>query len=254
VKSVNFYSCNVCGWTGNRFDSDSWHKYTICPHCGSDVRQRLFVACLEHAKVLDINLTLKEKHILHFAPEASISKLIVDLSNNYKTTDFLREDCDIKLDMCDMKEIASSSFEVVIAFDVLEHVPNYISALKEIRRILSNDVGIAILSVPQRDNLDQTYEDPSITEPKDRENAYGQWDHLRIFGDDFAGNVSKEGFQVIEISWKSFDDMTSLRHTLRAPIPNPHINATNNRRIYICRKFDIPKISPSAQSKPFQAT
>jgi SAM-dependent methyltransferase len=237
-KDVNFYSCNVCGWTGNRFDSDGWHKHSRCPHCGSDVRQRLFVACLENTKDLGINLSLKGKRILHFAPEASISKLITDLTDNYKTADFLREDCDIRLDMCDMKEIASSSFDIVIAFDVLEHVPNYNTALMEIHRILSDDIGIAILSVPQRDNLPHTYEDPTITDPKDREDAYGQWDHLRIFGDNFGDEVAKEGFQVTEISWKSFNDMTSLRHTLKHPIPSPHINATNNRRIYICSKIE----------------
>lgn len=236
-KFAKFYSCNVCGWTGNRFDSDVWHKHSICPHCESDVRHRLFVACLEHTRDLGINLSLKGKRILHFAPEPLISKLIGDLTDNYKTADFQREECDIKLDMCEMKEIALSSFDIVIAFDVLEHVPNYNAALKEIHRILSDDIGIAILSVPQRDNLTQTYEDPTITDPKDREKAYGQGDHLRIFGDNFGDEVAEEGFQVTEISWKSFNDITSLRHTLKHPIPNPHVNATNNRRIYICSKI-----------------
>ncbi len=124
---------------------------------------------------------------------------------------------------------------MVIAFDVLEHVPNYKIALQEIRRIL-NDSGIAILTVPQRDNLPETYEDRNILLPKEREKSYGQADHLRIFGDDFAKLVSAEGFQVKEISHKSFNEIISLRHMLKHPIASKNINATNNRRLYICIK------------------
>jgi ubiquinone/menaquinone biosynthesis C-methylase UbiE len=136
-----------------------------------------------------------------------------------------------------MKEIKSSSFDVVIALDVLEHVPSYSTALKEIYRVLTDNNGIAILSVPQRDSLGQTYEDPTITGSQEREKAYGQQDHLRIFGDDFATEVEKEGFTALEVSWKSFNDITSLRHMLKHPIASNNFNATNNRRIYICRKI-----------------
>lgn len=235
-RSGYFYSCNVCAWKGKRFASDIWHKYSSCPHCGSDVRQRLFVACLEHAKELGINLSLKGKSVLHFAPEPLITRIIRGLTDNYKTADFLREDCDIKLDMCDMNGVLSSSLDIVIAFDVLEHVPNYTTALREIHRILVADSGMAILSVPQRNDLAETYEDLTITEPKERKKAYGQHDHLRIFGEDFAVKVAKEGFRVNEISWRSFNDITSLRHMLKHPVPSSNINATNNRRIYICCK------------------
>ena len=159
-----------------------------------------------------------------------------NLTTTYNTADFIRDDCDMKLDMCDMKEVSSSSFDVLIAFDVLEHVPNFRTALKEINRILIDNIGIAVLSVPQRDNLIKTYEDSSITAPKDREKTFGQWDHLRIFGDEFADEVTKQGFQVLEISWKSFNDIVASKYMLKHPIPSSDINATNNRRIYICRK------------------
>ncbi len=238
IKFANnkFYSCNICGWNGRNFKSDKWHKYSTCPNCESDVRHRLFVACLEHTKDIGIEFSLKGKKVLHFAPETLISNLMPNLTTTYNTADFIRDDCDIKLDMCDMKEVSSSSFDVLIAFDVLEHVPNFRTALKEINRILIDNIGIAVLSVPQRDNLIKTYEDFSITEPKDREKTFGQWDHLRIFGDDFADEVTKQGFQVLEISWKSFNDIVASKYMLKHPIPSSDINATNNRRIYICRK------------------
>ena len=235
IKKYRFYSCNLCGWEGEKFTSNKWHKYSTCPNCGSGVRHRLFAACLEHQKDIGINFSLKEKKILHFAPEILIKNLMPDLTNHYKTADFLRDDCDMKLDLCDMKGITSSSFEVLIAFDVLEHVPDFRSALKEINRVLNNG-GIAVLSVPQRDNLEKTFEDNSIKEAKDREKAFGQWDHLRIFGDDFGTEVMQHGFQVLEISWKSFNDIISSKYMLKNPIPSNDINATNNRRIYLCIK------------------
>lgn len=232
----NFYECNICGWRGNRFGSDRWHKYSTCPSCGSEVRHRLLLACLEYQKELGIDICLRGKRILHFAPERIISKVISKFTNTYRTADLVRKDCDFNIDMCDMKTISSSSFDVAIAFDVLEHVPNYKTALKEIRRILV-DNGVAILSVPQRDNLLDTYEDKNIVLPKEREKAYGQWDHLRIFGDNFGSLISKEGFHTIEINHESFNNILSLRHMLQHPIPSSDINATNNRRLYFCKKI-----------------
>ncbi len=230
-----FYSCNACGWRGNRFGSDNWHKFSKCPSCGSEVRHRLFLACLEYSKDIGIDLSLEGKRVLHFAPEIIISKILSKLTDSYKTADLLRKDCDFNLDLCDMSIMGASSFDIVIVFDVLEHVPNYKIAIKEIRRILSK-FGIAILSVPQQDNLPETYEDRNIVLPKDREKAYGQWDHLRMFGDDFAKLISEEGFKVKEISYKSFNEIISLRHMLKHPIPSKNKNATNNRRLYLCMK------------------
>ena len=119
IQSENnkFYSCNLCGWNGRKFKSDKWHKYSTCPNCQSDVRHRLFVACLEHTKDLSMEFSLKDKKVLHFAPETLISNLMPNLTTSYMTADFIRDDCDKKLDMCDMKEISSSSFDVLIAFD-----------------------------------------------------------------------------------------------------------------------------------------
>lgn len=54
---------------------------------------------------------------------------------------------------------------MVIAFDVLEHVPDYQKALQEVHRVLSPG-GYAIFTVPQKDNLLVTFEDPSIVQKK----------------------------------------------------------------------------------------
>ena len=51
--------------------------------------------------------------------------------------------------MSNMPEMKGDSFDVVIAFDVLEHVPDYQKALEEVHRILSSR-GFAIFTVPRK--------------------------------------------------------------------------------------------------------
>jgi hypothetical protein len=68
--------CNVCGWQGRRFESDSWHPYTLCPKCYSEVRHRLLAAALSHTNGLSVETILKGKAVLHFAPEAVVGELV----------------------------------------------------------------------------------------------------------------------------------------------------------------------------------
>ena len=44
--------------------------------------------------------------------------------------------------------------------------------------------------------MDKTYEDPSITEPNEREKAFGQSDHVRAYGQDYADRLREAGFSV----------------------------------------------------------
>ena len=43
-----------------------------------------------------------------------------------------------------------------------------------------------------------TYEDASITNPAEREKAFGQNDHVRLYGKDYPERLRKAGFQVTE--------------------------------------------------------
>jgi SAM-dependent methyltransferase len=69
-------------------------------------------------------------------------------------------------------------------------------AFKEIQRILKPG-GWAILLVPINPDVD-TFEDPSVTDPKERQRLYGQYDHVRQFGRDYADVLRKAGFEVVE--------------------------------------------------------
>ena len=125
----------------------------------------------------------------------------------------------------------------LIVFDVLEHVTNDKKALSEITRILKPG-GLAILTVPMKDNLKTTFEDPSITDPKEREKVFGQFDHLRIYGEDFYDLVAKQGLDVEIVDHTMFDGDTIKKHVLFPPVLSKHPLATNYRKIYFGTKLN----------------
>lgn len=227
--------CNICGWKGRIFSSDSWHPYTICPKCDSQVRHRLVLAAVTTLLKLGINALVQGKRVIHFAPEKAFSRFFKDGASKYVTADLYGDNVDLALDMCDMSGVADSSFDLVIACDVLEHAPDDSSALREIWRILSMQ-GWAILTVPQRDDLPTKHEDHSITTPKGRKQAFGQEDHLRIYGDDFGGFLETHGFNVTVVDERTLDSKIVDKHVLFPPILSDHPLATNHRKIYFAQK------------------
>jgi predicted SAM-dependent methyltransferase len=178
---------------------------------------------------------IKEKRVLHFAPEANISNILKMYTESYTTAD-INDDHDIKLDISNMNIINDDEFDVVIACDVLEHVKNDISAMKEIFRILNTN-GYAILLVPQKDNLKKTYEDPSIISPEGRTHAYGQADHLRMYGDDFKQKLQDVGFSVTVVDENNFKKEESNKFVLFPPVLSKHPLATNYRKVFFARKI-----------------
>jgi len=228
--------CNVCGWRGRRFKSDIWHKYLNCPKCCASVRQRLFVAALQQIDEVSLEKLIKNKKILHFAPEKIISSLLRKEAASYITADFLKADCDLKLNMSNMAEIEDEEYDIVIAFDVLEHVPSYQKALEEVYRILSPK-GYGIFTVPQEDDLVKTFEDPGIVTPKGRLEAYGQSDHLRLFGADFSNILANKGFSVTAIDESNFPVEIVKKYTLFPPVLSMQPMATNYRKVFFAQKI-----------------
>ena len=230
--------CNICGWGGKAFTDDHWHPGSVCPNCGSQVRHRLFTATLDgqcNRPELAETQLLMGKVILHFAPERQLRERLRRVSRKHTTADFDRGDCDLKLDMSSMPSIEDSSFDVVIACDVLEHVPDDLAAMRELHRILRSG-GVAILSVPQMDSPAMTDQDPTVRSEADREKRFGQKDHVRMYGDDFIERLRGVGFEVDVITDADFkpDAVSSL--VLRPPVRSPRSLATNERRIYFAKK------------------
>jgi SAM-dependent methyltransferase len=223
--------CNICGWTGRTLSSDAWHKHVVCPECGSQVRHRLLLAGIERLPELAAERLVKGKRVLHFAPESVLADFFQREAGEYRTADYLREQVDFQVDMCRMPEVATGSFDLVIACDVLEHVPDDSAAVAELFRILAPG-GCAILSIPQKDGLATKYEDASITSPEGRLAAFGQDDHLRIYGDDFDRFLAAHGFQVNVVNAGRFAPDIVKRYVLHPPVLSTHPLATNHRRIY----------------------
>lgn len=74
-------------------------------------------------------------------------------------------------------------FDVIICSHVLEHIKDDRKAIHELFRVLKQK-GIAFLQVPISKKAKDTFEDFTITSPKEREKYFGQKDHVRIYGQD----------------------------------------------------------------------
>lgn len=226
--------CNICGWQGARFTDDIWHRGTICPVCRSQVRHRLLMAVLMASEEFSLARLFAEKEVLHFAPEQQTGRFFSAQAKRYVSADFERGDVDCQLDISAMPAIADSSIDTVIVCDVFEHVPEDRRALGELRRILRPG-GIAILTVPQPDDLARTDEDFTVTDQAERVRRFGQKDHVRIYGEDFAARIAGAGFALTVVTAADLPEAAQRRHVLTPPEPSPHPLATNRRRLYFCR-------------------
>ena len=234
--------CNICHYKAQKLNSDIWHQYSVCPKCWSGVRQRLLWAVLNDSKDWHIEKLISNKRVLHFAPEKVISKLIEPLAAKYTTADYLADGyidayyhIDYNMDISNMHQLENNEYDCIIACDVLEHVSDDKKALRDVFRVLDNG-GYCIFTVPQKDNLAITFEDLSITKPKEREEKFGQSDHLRIYGDDFLLMIEQAGFKAVQIDEYAFNEGQRNKNVLFPPTLSDHPLATNYRKIFVGHK------------------
>lgn len=137
------------------------------------------------------------KHVLHFAPEQAFYKRFKKQANlTYTTTDLESPLADVKADICNLP-FADHSFDLILCNHVLEHIPDDTKAMQELYRILKPG-GMGIFQVPQDLSRPITFQDDSITDPKERTLIFGQYDHVRIYGLDYFDKLRQIGFTVIE--------------------------------------------------------
>ncbi len=96
------------------------------------------------------------------------------------------------MDITDV-QYPDDTFDVIYCSHVLEHVPEDRKAMRELRRVLA-PAGWAVLQVPI--TAEETFEDPSVTDPEERERLFGQCDHVRRYGPDYALRLKEAGFEV----------------------------------------------------------
>lgn len=169
-------------------------------------------------------LFLKEKtnfftdqiKLLHIAPELCFMKIFENMENiDYISADIESPLAKVKMDVHNIP-FAANTFDVVFCNHVMEHVEDDIKAMGEIHRVLKPG-GWAIIQSPVYMFLKKTLEDPSITDPLERERVFGQNDHMRKYGRDYGERLKKAGFTVTEDNYlNELSDEVRARYALPA--------------------------------------
>jgi SAM-dependent methyltransferase len=136
--SEDVSSCNVCQTPVSKFEDYNGRVKSRCPKCGSVERQRVFVEIYD--KFLRHEFDLRQRRVLALSPsnaermiflQRHISNIVsCDIQPQLKT--------DIVADITSMPQIASASFDCVIASYVLTCVHDLDAALAEIHRVLKS--------------------------------------------------------------------------------------------------------------------
>ena len=184
--------CPVCGNSSRKFAAAGADKRldAKCAHCGALERHRLVWKFFKEKTNLSDG---RGKKMLHIAPEVFFSKRLKQIPGlDYLTADLYDNSVNLKMDITKI-QFPDNSFDIIYCSHVLEHVIDDRKAMREFYRTLKSG-GWAAIMVPV--NSEETFEDPSVTDPKERLKLFGPSDHVRIYGHDFAGRLREAGFRV----------------------------------------------------------
>lgn len=166
----------------------------LCPDSLSLERHRLLWLYLNERT----NFFKEKLHFLHIAPEQCFMKKFEQQhGEGYTTADLESPLAKVKMDVHHIP-FEDNTFDVTMCNHVMEHVEDDIRAMREIYRVLKPG-GWAIMQVPFFHPIpEKTFEDKSIQSPEAREKAYGQDDHVRLYGQDYPDRIRSAGFTVTE--------------------------------------------------------
>ncbi|WP_200980181.1 class I SAM-dependent methyltransferase [Echinicola sp. 20G] len=207
----NQVSCTVCKKEFRKFlpYGRRARENALCPNCLALERHRLMWLFLKQ-KTNFFSAPLK---VLHVAPELCFIDRFEKLNNlEYITGDIESPLAKVKMDIHQIP-FEDNSFDVVFCNHVMEHVDDDIQACKEINRVLKKG-GWGIIQSPVYD-IPETLEDKSVTSPAERERLFGQRDHVRKYGHDYAKRLSQSGLEVHEnLFVKELPAQTIEQHAL----------------------------------------
>lgn len=167
-----------------------------CPNCGSVDRSRLLYLFFE----LRTEVYERKTLLLHISPNHEIARALGGNPNVKQVCGSIEPDQykEFNAIYLDVQKIdaSDSHFDVVVCCHVIEHVDDDSLAFKEIYRVLKPN-GFAVLQVPLALNLEKTLEDKNDITPKQRKIAYGQVDHVRLYGVDYFERIRAAGFRVV---------------------------------------------------------
>lgn len=177
-------------------------RYGKCYKCGSSDRERLIYLYLKDE--LKLFETSKKKRILHIAPEKNLTKTLLRSGfEDYVCGDLFTPGYKYPAHVKDIDILSipygDITFDLIICNHVLEHIPDDLRAMRELYRVLKPG-GRAVLQVPISKNSAATFEDFSVTDPEKRELVFGQFDHVRIYGQDYVQRLRESGFNVKRVN------------------------------------------------------
>jgi SAM-dependent methyltransferase len=163
-----------------------------CPRCGSRARQRLLWLFLTAERLL----ATRGLRILHLAPEAAVERRLRMLEGaEYVTVGIVNPLADVRAEV-DSLPFEDGSFDRILCSYVLEGAPDDMSAMAELRRVLSPD-GLAVVQAPVNAELQRTVEVGG----------------LRAYGLDLEDRLRDSGFRVRVVPYaEEMDEVAAERH------------------------------------------
>ncbi|HBX89858.1 class I SAM-dependent methyltransferase [Alistipes sp.] len=219
--------CPVCGAHYRRFLPYGYvasRPNALCPRCLALERHRLLWLYLTR----ETDLAATRPRTLHIAPEVCLMRhlrpLFAAAPERYVTADLESPLADLHFDVQRIP-LDDASFDAVICNHLLEHVADDRQALRELHRVLRPG-GWGILLSPVERDRERTYEDDTITDPDERTRIFGQYDHRRIYGADYADRLREAGFEAVDIDYAA--SLTERQRRLYA-LPEDHIYVVYKR-------------------------
>ncbi|MCT4580903.1 MAG: class I SAM-dependent methyltransferase [Flavobacteriales bacterium] len=204
--------CPVCEKKFKKFLPYGYNEHqrdnVLCPYDLTLERHRLMWVYLKTKS----NFFTDNLKVMHIAPEQCFYKTFRNQKNiDYTTGDLESPLADLHFDLHNIP-LEDNQYDVIFCNHVMEHVDNDVQCMKELLRIMKPG-GWGIFQVPIDTSRDTTYEDPSITDPKEREKHFGQYDHVRLYGSNYPNVLRSAGFEVEEYDFtKELDEETYQRY------------------------------------------
>ena len=221
--------CPLCGCRRRKFLPYGYvtqRENALCPNCLALERHRtLWLWLLRESDIGRGAMALPR--LLHVAPEVALmrkfNKIYAAQPADYVTADLESPLADLHFDIQHIP-LEDESFDAVICNHILEHVEDDRQAMREIKRILRKG-GWGVILSPVDMQRETTFEDDTITDEAERTRIFGQYDHRRIYGRDYAKRLERAGFEVYECDYANF-----------IPAKEKELYALTDELLYIVRK------------------
>lgn len=221
--------CPLCGCRRRKFLPYGYvtqRDNALCPNCLALERHRtLWLWLLRESDIGRGAVALPR--LLHVAPEVALmrkfSRIYAKQPADYVTADLESPLADLHFDIQHIP-LEDESFDVVICNHIMEHVEDDRLAMREILRIMRKG-GWGVILSPVDLQRDKTFEDDTITDEAERTRIFGQYDHRRIYGRDYAERLREAGFEVYECDYANL-----------IPAKEKQLYALTDELLYIVKK------------------